>query len=230
VVERVIRSETHETDQRSAARSCHRRQLGVRQCELQYPTDNPFAGNPSGYREEIYAYGFRNPWRLSFDSMTGSFWAEMQVKIGSRRSISLRAPGITVGTLWKGRSATLPGQDATKLHSASALSVQSHFWLCCFRRFRPEGRRCQNLLAPTCTEITARVEYGASLTLGRPSINRELANTGSHITSFGLDQTQELYLFASDGTTYRRQRSAAYRGSRRPKKQSHAHNLSALQS
>ncbi len=38
------------------------------------PADNPFAGNTAGYREEIYAYGFRNPWRFSFDSATGALW------------------------------------------------------------------------------------------------------------------------------------------------------------
>jgi glucose/arabinose dehydrogenase len=43
---------------------------------LQYgiPDDNPFEGNQSGYREEIYAYGFRNPWRFSFDFDTGDLW------------------------------------------------------------------------------------------------------------------------------------------------------------
>ena len=38
------------------------------------PIDNPFAGNALGYCEEIYAYGFRNPWRFSFDSVTGQLW------------------------------------------------------------------------------------------------------------------------------------------------------------
>ena len=37
------------------------------------PRDNPFVGRKN-VREEIYAYGFRNPWRLAFDSATGELW------------------------------------------------------------------------------------------------------------------------------------------------------------
>lgn len=39
------------------------------------PADNPFKGNKEGFREEIYAYGMRNPWRFSFDRPTGNLWA-----------------------------------------------------------------------------------------------------------------------------------------------------------
>lgn len=38
------------------------------------PADNPFVGQGSA-RGEIWAYGFRNPWRFSFDSATGDLWA-----------------------------------------------------------------------------------------------------------------------------------------------------------
>jgi putative heme-binding domain-containing protein len=37
------------------------------------PADNPFVHTP-GARPEVWAYGFRNPWRMSFDRPTGDLW------------------------------------------------------------------------------------------------------------------------------------------------------------
>jgi hypothetical protein len=36
------------------------------------PADNPFVGQDG--RDEIYALGLRNPWRFSFDQVTGELW------------------------------------------------------------------------------------------------------------------------------------------------------------
>jgi glucose/arabinose dehydrogenase len=38
------------------------------------PPDNPYAGNTTGVREELWAIGLRNPWRWSFDNETGLLW------------------------------------------------------------------------------------------------------------------------------------------------------------
>src|SRR5262249_8198177 len=37
------------------------------------PPNNPFVGVP-GALPEIWAYGLRNPWRFSFDRVTGDLW------------------------------------------------------------------------------------------------------------------------------------------------------------
>ena len=37
------------------------------------PKDNPFV-DLDGARPEVYAYGFRNPWRMAFDRETGDLW------------------------------------------------------------------------------------------------------------------------------------------------------------
>lgn len=37
------------------------------------PADNPFVGN-AAVRDEIWALGLRNPWRISFDRQTGDLW------------------------------------------------------------------------------------------------------------------------------------------------------------
>lgn len=49
--------------------------VDVADSDLPYrvPDDNPFV-NLEGARPEIWAYGFRNPWRMSFDRKSGDLW------------------------------------------------------------------------------------------------------------------------------------------------------------
>lgn len=41
--------------------------------EYAVPSDNPFVGMPD-VKPEIWSYGFRNPWKITFDKKTGDLW------------------------------------------------------------------------------------------------------------------------------------------------------------
>jgi hypothetical protein len=61
------------------------------------PTDNPFVAGPG--RDEIWAYGLRNPWRFSFDRLSGDMVIG-DVGQGSREEVDFApspAPGVVGG-------------------------------------------------------------------------------------------------------------------------------------
>ncbi len=60
------------------------------------PADNPLVGNSSGYREEIFAWGLRNPWRISYDAATDRVWAA-DVGQGSYEEIDIIQNGRNYG-------------------------------------------------------------------------------------------------------------------------------------
>jgi glucose/arabinose dehydrogenase len=55
------------------------------------PPDNPFAA-PGGPRDEIWAKGLRNPWRFSFDRLTGDLYIG-DVGQGAREEVDFQAAG-----------------------------------------------------------------------------------------------------------------------------------------
>lgn len=71
------------------------------------PSDNPFVGQ-SNVREEVWAYGLRNPWRNSFDRQTGDFYIA-DVGQGSREEINFQSFDSVGGENygWRVREGTL---------------------------------------------------------------------------------------------------------------------------
>ena len=67
------------------------------------PTSNPFFGDGGGVREEIFAYGLRNPWRFSFDSGPGGSDRLFVADVGQGKveEINIVANGDNLG--WRNR-------------------------------------------------------------------------------------------------------------------------------
>jgi glucose/arabinose dehydrogenase len=59
------------------------------------PDDNPFVGDDN-FAPEIYAWGFRNPWRWSFDIETGDLWVG-DVGQGEWEEVDIVSPGLDYG-------------------------------------------------------------------------------------------------------------------------------------
>ena len=72
------------------------------------PTDNPFV-NTKNAKDEIWAYGLRNPWRVSFDRQTGDMWIG-DVGQGKMEEVNFAPVGETGGKNygWRCYEGSLP--------------------------------------------------------------------------------------------------------------------------
>ena len=164
------------------------------------PNDNPFVGNSLGFREEIYAYGLRNPWRFSFDSKNGMLVAG---DVGQDRmeEIDLIKRGQNYG--WNIMEGTLPYSGSYQTGLEMPIWVYEHGQgNCTIGGFVYQGSKLPELGGSYIygDYVTGRI-WSLSNYSTLP-LNKELASTGLLITSFGVDDKNELYFCAQDGKVY----------------------------
>jgi glucose/arabinose dehydrogenase len=162
------------------------------------PPDNPFVGR-AGARPAIWALGLRNPWRFSFDRGTGDLWIG-DVGQGTFEEIdhvvSNRA-GLNYG--WKvmeGRSCYEPNSGCDMSGLTLPVAVYDHGHGCSvtggyvYRGSRWPALQGAYLFADYCSGTIW------SLDGRRPSARPPVVmlETGRAISSFGEDESGELYV------------------------------------
>lgn len=169
------------------------------------PEDNPFAGNTEGYKEEIYAYGMRNPWRFSFDSATDQLWVA-DVGQNSYEEIDIVKNGGNYG--WN----TMEGFHCFKADECEQENLELPIWeydrdegdISITGGFVYHGAAIEQLqgLYIYADYVSGRIW---SLDFSDPEnpVNTELFKADFPISSFGVDQNEEIYICGFDDKIYK---------------------------
>jgi len=168
------------------------------------PSDNPFVKNPKA-RGEVWAYGFRNPWKMSFDSVTGDLWVgdvgwelwEMVYRVEKSGNYGW---SLVEGSQAVHRERTrgpTPILNPTVEHShTESRSVTGGFVY--------RGERLSYLVGDYVygDYVTGKI-WALRYRDGKVQQLREIADTQIPIICFGVDNDQELYVVSYEGEIYR---------------------------
>ena len=162
------------------------------------PASNPFVGK--GGRDEIFAFGFRNPWRFSFDRRNGQQWVG---DVGQDRFEEVDTPIMAGGNYgWR----VYEGANCT--NNDFTLCAPGRFILPIFDYPHSNGRcsitggyvyRGPGNALPDGTYTYADYCTGEIFAWDGRS-QRVLINAGGPVSSFGEDEDGELYVVTLDGT------------------------------
>lgn len=170
------------------------------------PADNPFSGSTID-AEEIWAYGLRNPWRFSFDSLNQDIWI---ADVGQQNVEEIDRAGSTEAGLnygWRcyegsdpfNTSGCPPIQDLTfPFAEYSSSSNTSNCSITGGYVYRGSNYPLMDGLyffADVCSGLIGTVDSLGNLT--------EHGNFSGSWVSFGVDSNEELFIVAIEGSIYR---------------------------
>ena len=92
------------------------------------PPSNPFVGSAGA--DEIWAYGFRNPWRMAFDAATGELWAGDVGQNQIEEIDVVRAGGNYGWNRLEGRDCYQPSSGCSSAGTVLPVATYSHQFGC----------------------------------------------------------------------------------------------------
>ena len=159
------------------------------------PADNPFINMPD-VRPEIWAFGFRNPWRMSFDKVRGDLWVgdvgwqlwEMVYRVERGGNYGWPIMEGPQPALPESRRGPAPISPPIVSHPHSeAASITGGFVY--------HGERLPELKdVYVYGDFQSGKVWGLKYENGRITSHRELAQTPVQLVSFGEDNAGEIYL------------------------------------
>ncbi len=169
------------------------------------PSDNPFVGKDTA-REEIWAYGFRNIWRMSFDTKTGKLWA---ADVGQNlwEEIDLVEKGGNYG--WKTREGLHPfgvmGKDSDLARDMIDPIWEYHHDI---GKSITGGHVYRGKRVPQLEGLYLYADYVSGTVWAlrydeekkRVTAHHEIRKGGFPVFSFGEDERGEIYLLTSTPT------------------------------
>jgi len=161
------------------------------------PPDNPFAGNHQGIVEEIYAYGLRNPWRMSIDPSTGWLWVGDVGQDSWEEIDVIPKGGLNLG--WNCREGNSVFNTEAPCDTVSNLTAPVWVYP------HPTGFSITGghvYRGPTLDSLVGRYIYADYVTGrlwaltydGTRAENEQICDTERNISAFGVDADGEIYL------------------------------------
>ena len=163
--------------------------------EYAIPSDNPFTDSSGSILKEIYAWGMRNPWRNSFDPVTGWLWSA-DVGQNTWEEINIIERGKNYG--WR----CYEGNHSFNLSGCNYPEYIFPIWeyshgLGCsitggyvYRGPTVPELTGKYIYADYCTKTVWSLEYNDNA----PPDNQTLLTASGFVTSFGVDENNELYI------------------------------------
>ena len=190
---------------------------GTRPGQYSIPTDNPFAGAAPG-ADEIYSSGLRNPWRFSFDRLTGDLtigdvgydsWEEVNfMPIGTGRGANFGwncFEGNHSGTVLPTPTActTLPPQTPPVLeyaHPATGGAAVTGGYVI---RDGAVPSLLGRYIYADIFDVLGSELHTAQLFAGGSSGDSSLGVSATNVDSFGEDACAHIYVTTFAGDVYR---------------------------
>ncbi len=192
-------------DRRSLLAKILRIDVDSRTGNLAYgiPGDNPYVGNTNGWREEVWAWGLRNPWRFSFDRVTGDLWCG-DVGQGAWEEVDLVVKGGNYG--WSIMEGAHCYNSSSCNRSGLILPVAEYSHnegQSITGGYVYHGPRLPKLAGVYLYgDYVSRKIWGLKYENGSVIENKFLVDCPSNVSSFGEDQAGEVYVVGYNGRIY----------------------------